>query len=102
MGKRVFTAAQQDALLSEISVACEQIAMLSAHACDCHGDADLVDALTSAMAALASRSGWFADLARTANQGSMHNANVVNDSVVWLLPERCRPVAIAETVEGVA
>lgn len=100
MGKRVFTAAQQEALLSEISLACEQIALLSAHVCDCQGEVDLVDALTSAMAVLASRSGWFADLARTANQGSMHNANVVNDSVLWLLPERCRPVAIAETVEG--
>jgi len=102
MRKCVFTSAQQDVLLSEISDACQHIALLSAHACDCQGDgsADLVAALTGAMAALASRAGWFADLARTANEGPMHSANVVEDSVYWLIPERGQPVRAVAKVEG--
>ena len=98
MRKYVFTAARQDALLSEISLACEQIALISAHVADCSGQVDLVDALTSAMGALASRSGWFADIARMAQHGAMLDSNLASASVVWLVPEHCRPVA--ETVEG--
>lgn len=102
MGERVFTPAQQDALLSEISDACQHIALLSAHACDCQGEggADLVGALTEAVAVLASRAGWLADISRSLVDGPMQGANVVEDSVYWLIPERGRPVRAVAKVEG--
>jgi len=100
MQERVFTPSQQDALLAEISDACQQIAALSSHICDCHGDAQIVDVLTCATAVLASRAGWLADISRSLIDGPMKGLDVIEDAVYWLIPERGRPVLTAVKAEG--
>ena len=100
MQERVFTPAQQDVLLSEISDACQHIALLSAHVNDCEGDADLVAALTSCIAVQASRAGWLAEVSRSLADGPLQGVNVVEDAVFWLIPARGLPVRTGAKVEG--
>ena len=97
MATFVLTAQQRDELMGEISHACGQIQELAGQFCDSHGNADAVDALTAAISALASRSGWFADLARYGADGLLPD---LDGALYWFIPDRCRPQRQSQTVEA--
>ncbi|WP_148279922.1 hypothetical protein [Acidovorax sp. KKS102] len=102
MEKRVFCPAQQDALLGEIAQACDQISALAFHISDAHGDADLVDALASAVSLMSARAGWCSEIARTFAAGPLHGNQdaALQSAVYWMLPERCRPAQADVQMEG--
>lgn len=92
--RQVVSGAHHVALLEEISKSASQIALLADKVCDGSGEPDELDAMTSAIALLARRTGWFSDVALAGLRGQ---ENGPSDAHYWLMPKHCIPQAPAKS-----
>ena len=93
MSKRVFTPNQIDLLMTEVATSCERIALLAKRISAGFDDAETTEVMGAAINCMASRAGWFADLARTGTEGGLYGLTdgVLSESIAWLMPEPCIP-----------